>query len=147
MATYSLKDLVGTIAGPGGAVPLAGDEAGLADEGVTIVPTGDKNVMTPGGDGAVMHSLRADRSGTVTVNTLKTSPLNAQLQVMYNYQTSSAKYHGKNVINFTHTVSGDVIVCEEAAFAKQPDINYATEGGLVAWTFHAGKIHSLLGLF
>ncbi len=37
---------------------------------------GPKNTMTIGADGEVMHSLHADKSGTVTVNLLKTSPTN-----------------------------------------------------------------------
>ena len=37
-----------------------------------------------------MHSLHADKSGTITVNLLKTSPTNAKLSVMYNAQSLSS---------------------------------------------------------
>ncbi|MDI8107039.1 PfkB family carbohydrate kinase, partial [Salmonella enterica subsp. enterica serovar Anatum] len=40
-----------------------------------------------GADGEVMHSLHADKSGTVTVNLLKTSPTNKKLSLAYNAQS------------------------------------------------------------
>jgi hypothetical protein len=132
--------------GPGGIVNL-GDGAGTAEEGITIEPTGDKNVMDIGADGTVMHSLRSDKSATVTVTLQRTSSANAQLQIMYNLQTSNAKLHGRNVIALTNTASGDALTCSEVAFAKAISNPYAVEGGHLAWTFHAGKVDGLLGLY
>ena len=83
--TYSFLDVQAAISGPGGNFPLAGDESGNSEEGITIEPTGDKNIMTVGADGSVMHSLKGDRSGTVTVRLLKTSTINAALQALYNF--------------------------------------------------------------
>ena len=143
---YSFLDVHAAISGPGGAFPLGGNEAGIAGEGITIEPTGDKNVMTVGADGGVMHSLLADASGTVTVRLLKTSAINAALQNMYNYQTASSARHGQNTITIRDVVRGDTITCLKCAFAKQPSKTYAAEGGTMEWVFHAGKISSLLGV-
>jgi hypothetical protein len=142
---YSFLDVHAAIEGPGGAFPLSG--VGNAEEGITIEPTGDKNVMTVGADGEVMHSLKADKSGTVTVTLLRTSPVNAALKTMSNLQTAGARLHGKNTIVITNRASGDVITCRQCAFAKDISNAYAAEGGTLAWTFHAGKIDGLLGLY
>jgi len=145
MAAYSFLDVQAAIEGPGGAFPL-GSGAGVAEEGITIEPAGDKNVMTVGADGSVMHSLKADASGAVTVTLLRTSRTNALLQTMYNFQTSGSRWHGRNILVIRNAVSGDVVTCTDVAFAKAPSNPYATEGGKIAWTFHAGKIVTVLGI-
>lgn len=142
---YSFLDVGAVITGPGGGFPL-GSGSGNAEEGITIEPTGDKNSMTVGADGSVMHNLAGDRSGTVTVRLLRTSKTNAALQLLYNFQTSSARYHGRNTIVIRNAVSGDVITCTDVAFAKAPANTYAKEGGTLEWVFHAGKITTVLGI-
>ena len=144
MGAYSFLDVQAAIEGPGGAFQL-GSGSGTAEEGITIEPTGDKNIMTIGADGTVMHSLRADASGTVTVTILRTSRANAQLQGLYNFQTASSRNHGQNTITIRNAVSGDVIICSEVAFAKGISNPYAVEGAKLAWAFHAGKIDTKLG--
>ncbi len=142
--TYSFLDVQASIEGPGGNFQL-GSGSGAAEEGITIAPTGDKNVMTVGADGSVMHSLKGDDSGTITVTLLRTSTVNAQMQNLYNHQTSSSRYHGQNTIVVRNPVSGDVITAQYCAFAKQPENPYKTEGGVVSWAFHAGDIDTKRG--
>lgn len=142
--SYSFLDVQAAIDGPGGSFQL-GSGSGNAEEGITIEPGGDKNVMTVGADGSVMHSLRADSSGTVTVTLLRNSATNQKLQNLYNYQTTSSRYHGRNTIVIRNAVTGDVISCTEVAFAKAISNPYAEEGGTLAWTFHAGKIDTIIG--
>lgn len=143
--TYSFLDVQAAIAGPGGNFPLAGDEAGIAQEGITIGPTGEVNAMTVGADGAYMHSLKGDKSGSVTVRLLRTSTVNRQLQELYNYQTQSSAYHGRNTITVRDVVRGDTTTCDGVAFAKSPEQVFAAEGGTYEWTFHAGKIYRQIG--
>lgn len=145
MATYSFQDVVAAIDGPGGSINLARG-ASVAEEGITIEPSQDKNIMTIGADGSGMHSLVADESSKVTVRLLKTSPVNAQLQQMYNLQTLSSLTHGKNTITIRDVVRGDSIVLTQAAFARRPTITYAKEGGMVEWTFHAIRTAQVLGV-
>jgi Protein of unknown function (DUF3277). len=145
MTVYSLKDVHASISGPGGNFPLTGDEAGIADEGISTEPNGDQSGMQTGGDGAWMHSLYADKSGVVKIRLLKTSTINAQLQAMFNYQTSSAALHGRNTIIIRDTVRGDVITCRGVAFKKDSAKTYAKDAGLMEWTFDAGHISSILG--
>src|SRR5690349_7485194 len=128
MHTYSFLDVLATINGPGGVIPLAA-ESGPAEEGITIAMREEQNTMTVGADGAGMHSLHAGQSGTVTVRLLKTSPINAALMAMYTFQRQSSGNHGRNTIVVSDTARGDFISCQEVAFGKAPDLNFAKEGG------------------
>lgn len=98
-----------------------------------------------GADGEGMHSLHADKSGTVTVRLLKTSPTNAKLMAMFDAQTTSSSLHGLNLITVTNPVSGDVTTARNCAFKKRPPIKYAKDGDIIEWTFDAIKIDSVLG--
>ena len=145
MSSYSFKDVVATIVGPGGSFNLAAGAA-VAEEGITVEPTQDKNVMTMGADGSGMHSLVADESSAVTVRLLKTSPVNAQLSAMYNLQTNLSSSHGRNIITVRDVARGDHIILSKVAFKKRPPLNFAKEGGIVEWTFDAIKTVILLGI-
>src|SRR5882724_1438268 len=95
MQTYSFLDTVMAINGPGGAFSI---RDGAAKEGFTVDFTEDKNTMTVGADGEAMHSLKATKGGTITLRLLKTSPTNALLGALYNFQTASSATHGQNTI-------------------------------------------------
>ena len=144
MATYSFKDVTAALVGVGGSINL-GNGAAIAEEGITIEAAEDKNVMTIGADGAGMHSLVASKAGTITFRLLKTSPVNAQLQAMYNLQTLSSITHGKNVVTVRDVARGDAIVCTGVAFKRVPDLTFAKEGGTVEWQFDAISIERTLG--
>lgn len=146
MATYSFQDVQANIVGPGAAFAI-GAGAAVTDEGITIEPTGDKNTMTVGADGETQHALHADKSGTVTVRLLKTSPTNAKLQVAYDAQTLSSALHGKNIITVTNSASGDVTTCRDVAFARKARLVYDKAGQMMEWVFHSGKIDTILGTY
>lgn len=143
--TYSFLDTLATIAGPGGLANL-GAGAAVAEEGITIEPTEDKNIMTIGADGQGQHSLVASNACTVTVRLLKTSPVNALLGIMYDLQSSSAALWGQNVFNIANTGLGDVTLVQSAAFKKKPTITYAKEGGFMDWTFDGIAANTVFGL-
>jgi hypothetical protein len=145
MSTYSFQDVVATITGLGGSIIL-GAGSGSAEEGITIEAVNDKNTMMIGADGAGQHSLSADRSSTVTVRLLKTSPVNAQLALMYEAQTASSLGHGKNTVVVRDVVRGDVITCTGVSFMKAPPLNYAKDGGINEWTFDAIRTVRVLGV-
>lgn len=144
MSTYSFLSIKCSLVGPGGSVNLAAGAA-AAEEGITIAPTEDINTMTVGADGEVMHSLHANKSGTITVRLLKTSPVNQLLSAMYAFQTASAPSHGQNTISLTNPDIGDVVTHRIVAFKKAPDLTYAKDGGLNEWVFDCGKIDRALG--
>jgi ribulose 1,5-bisphosphate synthetase/thiazole synthase len=145
MATYSFLDVTAAITGAGGSFNLASG-AGAAEEGITVAAVEDKNTMMVGAGGQGMHSLIASEARLVTVRLLKTSPVNAQLQNMYNFQTLSSVLHGKNVITIRDIARGDAIIFTQVAFKRMPDINYAKEGGTVEWTFDAISSSTVLGV-
>ncbi|EBV4144393.1 DUF3277 domain-containing protein [Salmonella enterica subsp. enterica serovar Benin] len=146
MATYSFLDVTASLTGPTGVIDL-GQGSANSEEGITQTMGGNKNTMTIGADGEVMHSLHADKSGTITVTLLKTSPVNKKLSLAYNAQSQSSATWGNNVIVIRNTASGDISTARSCAFQKQPDFNNAKEGGTVAWVFDCGKIDQILGEF
>jgi hypothetical protein len=144
MTTYSFLDTQVAITGPGGSINL-GAGAAVSEEGITVEPTEDINTMTIAADGTPMHSLHANKSGTITVRLLKTSPVNQQLSLMYAFQTASGANHGQNTISIANSQTQDVITCQIVAFRKAPAITYAKEAGMNEWTFQAGIIDRTLG--
>ena len=89
MATYSFMDVTATFAGPTGVIDL-GYGSAASKEGISVEFNQPRNNMTPGADGEVMHSLRADKSGKLTIRLLYTSPVNAKLKAMFNAQSLSS---------------------------------------------------------
>lgn len=144
MAAYSFLNVVAGIAGPGGAFNV-GAGAAIAEEGITIEPTEDKNVMTIGADGKGQHTLIASDACTVTIRLLKVSPINAALMAMYDFQSASSALWGQNIITVNDTARGDYTVVQACAFKKKPTLVYAKEGPMIEWTFDGIKATSLLG--
>ncbi|QEE24524.1 DUF3277 family protein [Rhodanobacter glycinis] len=144
--TYSFLNVQATITGPGGSFSI-GNGSGTSEEGITVEMAGDKNTMTIGADGTGMHSLHADKSGTLTVRLLKTSPQNAKLMAMYDLQTADSRLHGQNVVTIVDTGSNDSTGCRGVAFKKKPTLTYAKEGQIMEWAFDAVAIDSILGTY
>jgi len=144
MSTYSFLDTICTLVGPGGSLNL-GAGAAAAEEGITISPSGAINTMTIGADGQGMHSLHGDKSGTITVRLLKTSPMNAALSALYALQTSNAAMHGKNTLVVTNLNLRDLVSCRGVAFQKAPELVYAKAGNINEWVFDAIFIDRDLG--
>lgn len=144
MSTYSFLDVSASISGPGGTFSL-GSGSGNAEEGITTAYDGEKNTKTMGADGSGMHSLHASNGGKITVRLLKTSPVNAQLSTMYNFQKTSSANWGQNVLKVSNVISGDVVDGNLCAFTKHPDLTYAVEGGVVEWEFDAIELDEQLG--
>lgn len=146
MSTYSFMDVVATLTGAAGFIDL-GYGASAAEEGITLSMAGDKNTMTIGADGEGMHSLHADKSGTITVRLLKTSPANAKLLAAYDLQTASPTLHGQNVLVVAMPRVGELHTARSVAFKKRPDFTFAKDGQIVEWTFDALKIDGVTANF
>lgn len=146
MSTYSFQDIAATLSAPTGVIDL-GYGAAVADEGISIAMSEDKNTMTVGADGEGMHSLHAAQHGTITVRLLKTSPQNAKLQAMYNAQRLVPALWGNNVIVVRNPRTGEVTTARSCAFKKQPDITHAKDGNLLEWVFDAIKIDTIQGTY
>lgn len=144
MATYSFLNVNASIAGPGGFANI-GAGAAIAEEGITIEPSEDKNIMTIGADGQGQHSLVASDAGKVTIRLLKTAPGNAILMAMYDLQTASSALHGQNIITVRDSARNDFTICQSCAFNKKPTITYAKEAGMMEYVFESIKITTILG--
>lgn len=141
---YSFLNVNCAFAGPGAILNLAAGAA-VAEEGITIEATEDKNQMTIGADGKGQHSLIASDACTVTIRLLKTSPQNAALMAAYDLQSASSALWGQNVFTITDSGRNDLTVVQAAAFKKKPTITYAKEGGMMEWTFDGIQANSVLG--
>lgn len=144
MSTYSFINVAATITGPGGAFSL-GYGSGNAEEGISVAMVDDKDAMVVGADGSIMHSLRASNAGRITVRLLKTSPVNAQLNALYNFQRLNPASWGQNVLTVSDTARGDVVNGNAMAFVKQSDLGYAKDGNMNEWMFQ-GYVLELLGI-
>ncbi len=144
MSTYSFLDVNAAIVGPGGSFSL-GSGAGASEEGITITANEEIDGMQIGADGAVMHSLRANKSGKLTVHLLKTSPVNNQLSDMLALQRTSGSLWGQNTINVTNIASGDQYTNQQVAFTKVPDNAFSKDANTIAWEFNCGIIDPTLG--
>lgn len=140
---YSFADYQIALTGPGGTINLS--DHGIADEGITVAMRDPKNTMVTGADGSVMHSLRVSRAGTITIRVQKTGTLNAILMDLYNFQTTSSAFHGRNVITAANPVAGDSMTAQACAFQKLPDNVNATEANVMEWMFDCGAISQKLG--
>ena len=146
MATYSFMNITATLAGVTGVIDL-GYGAAVTKEGITVTMAQERDAMTVGADGEVMHSLRMDKSGTIVVRLLYTSPQNAKLQAMFDLQTLTSTGWGMNVITIRNKDNDEVIVARDVAFARSPDRNYAEDGQFLEWSFNCGKIDAIIGKF
>ncbi len=143
-SAYSFKDCLASIVGPGGAFSL-GQDAGVAEGGISIELQSDKDTLVLGADGSPMHSLHAGQGGSITVRLLKVSSTNFLLSTLYAFQSSSSANWGLNTIVISDVSRGDVITCIQCAFKRQPANTYATDGNIIEWAFNAGAIFETLG--
>ncbi len=144
MGVYSFLDTQATFTGPSGTYAI-GSSSGVAEEGITTAFLAEKDTLTPGADGEIMHSLHGSNAGKWTIRFLKTSATNALLSSSYNTdRASGGSSWGQNTLRLTNTTSGDVVTLTQAAFVKHADLTYATEGGMQEWEFQ-GKLHVSLG--
>ncbi|QWA12362.1 DUF3277 family protein [Sodalis ligni] len=146
MATYSFSDVSASLSGLTGVIDLGYGSAN-ASEGITVTMPAAVNTVTVGADGEVMHSLSPNKSGTIQVTLLKTSPVNKKLSLAYNAQTLSSAAWGNNVIVLRNHASGDITTARSVAFNAVPNNTNATDGGTMTWTFACGKIDQVLGEF
>lgn len=146
MATYSFQNVTASLVGAGGVIDL-GYGSGNAKEGISVAFATSRNTMTIGADGEVMHSLKADKSGTATIRLLRTSDKNAQLQLMANAQLLSPTLHGTNVLTIRDKGNNEVCVCRDVAFQAVANRTFAEDGSIQEWVFDCGKIDFVTGTY
>lgn len=145
MNAYSFLNIVAAIAGPGAAFSL-GSGSAVAEEGITIAPNEDKNVMVIGADGKGQHTLIASNGGVITMRFLKTSPTNGLLQLAYDFQAASSALWGQNVITVVDTARNELTTCQSCAFKKKPELVYDKAGPMIEWTWDSLAINSILAV-
>ena len=144
--TYSFLDVTATISGPIGIVEI-GYGSGIAKDGITVTLNQPRNNLIASADGEYMHSLRMDKTGTITVRTLYNADVNAKLQAMMDAQALSSSAWGQNGITIRNRGNEDIIIARGVAFQGQPEKTFAEDGGQMEWTFDCGKIDVLTGTY
>jgi hypothetical protein len=134
MGAYSFLNVQATIIGPN-LNAIIGSSAGVAKEGISFAYDEDKASVQTGADGAIMTSLHAGQTATITVRLLKTSPTNAVLNQAFNFQRQSAANAGQNYMRIVDKVRGDVASGRQMTFVKHPDNEWSEEGNILVWTF------------
>jgi hypothetical protein len=145
MASYALNKVVASITGPGGSFQL-GSGSALGDEGIEV-ETNERSVKQVGADGIGQYSFIADKSGTVTLTLLKTSPVNSQLMAMFNAQTLDSSLWGSNVLTVIDTASGTTVSARACAFNKVPPQKFGKEAGTNQWVFDSLYIDTVIGAY
>lgn len=141
---YAFQNIQAAISGAGGAFNL-GYGSGNAEEGFTIVPNvEEKGIGVVGADGLIMPVLRASRVGRWSIRYLKTAPVNAQLQALFNGQATNPAFWATNVITLVDIIRGDSLSLSGAWFTKQPELVYAKDGNMNEWEF-MGNHNQILG--
>lgn len=146
MQAYSFLNIVASIVGPGLPGLNLGVGAAVAEEGITIAPSEDKNSMIIGADGKGQHTLIASNGGLITMRFLKTSPTNGFLQLAYDLQSASSSLWGQNLITVADTGRLELNTCQSCAFKKKPEVVYDKAGPMMEWTFDSLTINSILGV-
>ncbi len=131
--TYSFLDVQITFTGPGGSFDVV--SGGLSEEGISFSMIGPKDVMTIGASGNGMHTLIGASGSRAEISFLKTAPANGVLNYLYNYQSASSAYWGKNQITINNPVTGDSVTLLGGAFEKHADNAYKTQGNMLVWPF------------
>ena len=142
VAAYCFEDVTFAVTGPNNLNAFA---TGEAEEGFTIEFEGNKNTMTVGAAGDVMHSLRSGQPGRLTLRLLKTSSFNKTLSDNWTYQTSSAANHGQMTWVVVDVARGDNWVCSGCAFGNHANGAYAQVGNVQEWVIDVGRITPKLG--
>ena len=143
MTTYAFQSFQGAISGVGGSFSI-GFGAGISKGGISTTMAEDKNVATTGADKSIMHSLRSNNLGRITIRCLKTSELNARLSYMYNLQKNNPVAWGKNVVSGSDVLRGDFFALSQAAFVKYPDNTWDEEGKDIEWEM-VGDLEEQIG--
>ncbi len=100
--------------------------------------------MQTGAGGDIMHSLNASDSGRITIRLLKTSPTNALMSQLYNFQKNNPSAWGQNQFRGADIVRGDVVTGTELALSRHTPLSYAKDANINEWILQ-GKVFVLLG--
>ena len=141
---YAFQNIQAAISGLGGSFNL-GYGSGNAEEGISVVGNvAEKGIAVVGADGTIMPTLRASKMGRWTIRLLKTSPVNGQLQALFNAQSINPAFWASNTLTLVDSVRGDALSLAQAWFTKQPDLVFAQDGNVNEWEF-MGSHDQVLG--
>ena len=129
--TYSAKKVLVSFAGK--------ILTGMADGSfIAVSRNNDSFMLMVGSDGEAARAANADRSGTVTLTLMQTSPSNDDLSALLN--TDELTNTGTGAL-FIKDASGRTLVSAVEAWIRKPaDAEFARELGGREWTFETGDL-------
>lgn len=143
---YSFINVTATFIGPTTELVL-GKGSNLSEEGIEIIPIGERNVLKRGAGGGGGHSMIGGSWATVKISLLQTSDANSVLQTAYDIQHTSSALWGKNQIIVQEHVSGDMIVCQGCAFKNIAHLPYKMEMSMIEWEFDCISMEAIRGKY
>lgn len=110
---------------------------GFAEEGITISQTDDTFTEVEGADGTIERVNQGNNRCEITVNILKTNPLNLYLTKLHDADILT----NKGMTSFTvKDLTGETyFFVKNAWITKQADIELAKDTSAVSWTLHTGN--------
>lgn len=153
MPSYSFKDVIVVVDGPGWRTPFLGGATenfglgalgGVSDEGISVEKAEDRNTQLRGNSGEVLNLNSSSMAGVVRIRLMKTSSNNGKLMEMFKAQRADAATWGRNIISIEDKARGDKMTCSEAAFAGEPALFWGKVAQVQEWTFHAGFVDGFL---
>jgi len=140
-AQYDPKAIIATIVSP---LPGIGSHTitGYQDGTMLVAErNSDLNELTPGAQGDFAFTLKRDRSGTITLSLLQTSPSNAVLsQIALADQISG---QGVFSIQIKDNESGSVGGATVAKIQKHSNMEFSNEITVREWIITCGELNLL----
>ena len=145
MSAYSFLDVDAVLVGaPFGHIDLGSGNAN-SEEGLEWSYDKPRTSKVIGADSNGMIVVNADRSGTIRVRLLETSPANAKLTAAMNAVGFSTSLHGQAVLTIRNRANETMVVASEVSFADVPGDVFGAEPGVKEWVFNAIRIEVMRG--
>jgi hypothetical protein len=136
IGVYSVSALTVTLSSPLGSIDIF---SGLSkSDGLSIAFASDSATLTEGLNGSTVHNINIAENGTITANILYDSPVNSQLDDLY--QAKGIIHPRDCVLIARDGLTKRTYTCTGLSIQKLPEIKYGAEVGVLAWTFLVSNI-------
>jgi len=140
MKRYSFQDTVMVING----VEITGWADG--DDVIDIERRSDSVTDKMGADGQMMISVGTDKSGTVKVKLMQTSPSNAMLTNIMSLQEASGSLFVPVVVKFQDTYRQDLAIGTQGYLKKPSKLTRGAGGNTQEWEIVVERLDLAFGL-
>jgi len=123
-------------------IPITG---GYTDGDFISITVPDAFTMKVGTSGEVSRSKTRNRTATIELHLMSTSPFNAVLSGIHNADLETSGGAGVGEFNVTDLNGTSTHVAGNAWIVKAPDVTYGAEAVELVWTFNADRLTNFVG--